>query len=420
MPAAATSVPTPGRARLGVSAMFFTNGVLYSALLPRYPEIKAALGLSNTEFGIVVVAFPAGAILAAASAAPAVRRLGVPLVTAAGSALLAVAMAVAGWAPSVLVLVAALLVGGVVDAVVDAAQNVHGVAVERWRGRSIINSLHAVWSLGAATGGLVGAGAAAASVPIAAQMAVNGVVWSIVAVVAARLAVIPAAVAAGEDGSGGQAGSPGRGEGAADADAAGGPARDARRGRRRAWRLLAPVVLLAVCGTLVEDVASNWSVLYLGTEAGAPARVATLTLTVVLTGQLVGRLLGDRMTDRWGRDAVARSGGLLIAAGMAVAVAAPPYPFVLAGFALMGFGSATLVPAAFAAADRVPGLPAGTGIAVLGWLMRLGFLVTSPVVGAFSDATSLRLALLFPLAAGLLAAALAHRSARSGGRARRG
>lgn len=90
---------------------------------------------------------------------------------------------------------------------------------------------------------------------------------------------------------------------------------------------------------------------------------------------------------------------------------APTYLVTFVGFALMGFGCATLVPAAFAAAARVPGLAHGTGIAILGWLMRLGFLLTSPVIGVISDAAGLRAALVVPLAAGLVAAVIAHRLA---------
>ena len=35
--------------------MFFTNGVLFSALLPRYPELKEHFGLSDAQFGLTVV-----------------------------------------------------------------------------------------------------------------------------------------------------------------------------------------------------------------------------------------------------------------------------------------------------------------------------------------------------------------------------
>ena len=118
------TVPASRRARVGVSLMFFTNGVLYSALLPRYPEVKEAFDLSNSEFGLMVVSFPVGAMVTAALAGPVIRRFGAVWVTAVGSALLASAMAVAGASPVVWMFVAALLVAGAFDAIVDAAQNV--------------------------------------------------------------------------------------------------------------------------------------------------------------------------------------------------------------------------------------------------------------------------------------------------------
>ncbi|MCH1865899.1 MFS transporter [Nocardioides sp. CFH 31398] len=393
------SRPTPRRARVGVALLFLTNGVILSSLLPRYPEIKAGFGLDNAEFGLLVVAFPLGAILAAPVAGVVIRRCGALTVCAAGSALLAASIAVAGWSASVPLFVLAMAAGGALDAVVDAAQNVQGVVVEQWRGRSVINSLHATWSVGAALGGLIGAAGAALSLDLGLQMTVSGAVWAAVAVGAARLAVVPADVRAGlvapvpDPGPGALGGSPGSGA------------------RRRAWRLLLPLVVVAVCGTLVEDVANNWAVLYLGGEAGAPAGVAALGLTVVLGAQFVGRLVGDPLTDRFGRDAVARAGGLLIALGAALAALSPAYPVAFAGFALAGFGCATLVPAAFAAAGRIPGLAEGTGIAIIGWLMRLGFLLTSPAIGVISESTSLRTALVVPLVAGLVAALLAHRMA---------
>jgi MFS family permease len=375
------------RGRLGASLMFFTNGVLFSALLPRYPDLKEHFGLGDAQFGLTVVAFAAGAICAAGAAAPLIRRWSATRVTWIGSVVLAATMAVAGGSPSVWVFAVALFVGGVTDAVVDAAQNVAGIAVERSYGRSIINSLHAVWSLGAATGGVIGAVSAALDVRIGVQMTVNGVVWSVVALVASRLV------------SAGATRQP------VVVEEHVGPA-EVRS--RRAWRLLAPLVLLAICGTLIEDIANNWAVLFMRDETSAPLAVAGLAITVMVGAQFVGRLLGDRMTDRWGRERVARAGGLLIAVGMAVAAVSPNAAVALTGFALAGFGSATLVPAAFAAADRVPGLSPGTGVAMLGWLMRLGFLFTSPSVGALSDASDLRVALVIPVGAGVVAAVMAH------------
>lgn len=389
------STLSPKRAQLGVSLMFFTNGVLFSGLLPRYPEVKEAFGLSNTAFGFLVICFPIGAILAAAAAAPLIRAAGARAVTAIGTVLLAVILSFAGFAPSAVLFAAILLVAGLTDAIVDSAQNVQGVIVEQWRGRSIINSLHAIWSLGATSGGLIGTWCAANGVPLSVQLPVNGVVWAIVALVAAKLATAPGNRHAST-------------EEAQDAELD--EARPAATGIRP-WRLLAPLVVLAICGTLLEEFANSWSALFIGRETDAPAGLAGLGFTIVLASQFVGRIVGDPMTDRWGREAVARAGGVVIAVGVLVAMIAPTYLVTFVGFALMGFGCATLVPAAFAAAARVPGLAHGTGIAILGWLMRLGFLLTSPVIGVISDAAGLRAALVVPLAAGLVAAVIAHRLA---------
>ena len=63
------------RARVATAALFLTNGALFANLLPRYPEIKADLGLSNTGFGLAVAAFSAGALLTGAGAAWGVQTL---------------------------------------------------------------------------------------------------------------------------------------------------------------------------------------------------------------------------------------------------------------------------------------------------------------------------------------------------------
>lgn len=119
-----------------------------------------------------------------------------------------------------------------------------------------------------------------------------------------------------------------------------------------------------------------------------------------------GRLTGDRVVDRVGQRAVARAGGALVAVGMAGALAVATTAATLVGFALAGLGVATLVPAAMHAADELPGLGPGTGLTVVSWLLRVGFLVSAPTVGAVADATSVRTALLGVVGAGLLVAVL--------------
>src|SRR5688572_2595759 len=61
------------RARVAVSALFLTNGAVFANLLPRYPEIKTDLALTNAAYGAVAAAFPAGALVAGLAAGVVIR-----------------------------------------------------------------------------------------------------------------------------------------------------------------------------------------------------------------------------------------------------------------------------------------------------------------------------------------------------------
>jgi MFS family permease len=380
MPVALPAVdPRLRRARSAVGACFFLNAVFYANLVPRLPEVKAQLGLSGTAFGAALAAGPLGAIAAGLSSAVLVRRYGSGRVASTGLVLLGLLVAAIGVAPGWPALAGAFLLAGALDSIVDVAQNAHGLRVQRAYGRSILNAFHGVWSVGAVAGGLLGSAAAGLGVPLGAHLAVVAVVFGAAALVAARFML------------------PGRDE---PAPAATGPA-PRRRGGRGAVPALAALGVLAACGVAVEDSGASWSALYLRTGLGAGAAVAGLGFVAMSVAMTVGRLTGDRVVDRFGQRRVARTGGALVAAGMGAALALPSVPGTLAGFALAGLGVATLVPAVYQAADELPGLPAGVGLAVINWLLRIGLLASPPLVGAVADASSLRVGLLVVVAAGV-------------------
>jgi MFS family permease len=120
----------------------------------------------------------------------------------------------------------------------------------------------------------------------------------------------------------------------------------------------------------------------------------------------IGRLLGDRLIDRFGARTVVRTGGAVTAAGMGLAVAVPSVTTTLLGYALAGVGVATLVPASMHAADELDGLSPGTGLTVVSWLLRVGFLLSPPVVGVVADAVSLRVGLISVVVAGVVVVVL--------------
>jgi MFS family permease len=380
------------RARAAVAALFFTNGAVFANLVPRYPEIKTALDLDNASYGLAVAAFPIGAIVAGLASATLIRRFGSGAVAAAGMILTGLGVLMAGMAPSVGLFAAGLFLGGAMDAITDVAQNAHGLRVQRRYGRSIINGFHATWSIGAVVGGSMAAAAIAAHLPLGIHLGISAAIFAVVCLIALRFCLPGAEDAADEDA-------------AADRDEIEASLR-AGVSPRVATTIVA-LVLIAIAGTLVEDSGNSWASLYLSGSLGAPAAAAASGYIALVGAQFVGRLIGDRLVDRFGQRAVVRAGGLIVAVGMGLALAVPSVLGTILGFAAAGFGVASFVPAAMHEADRLPGLRRGTGLTMVSWLMRLGFLFSPPVVGFIADHAGLRTGLLVVPVAGALVVLLA-------------
>lgn len=383
--------PDVRRARIAVAVLFLTNGALFANVIPRYPGIKSDLLLDNAAYGLAIAAFPAGAIIAGLAAAPIIRRLGSARAAAFGTILTAIGTMLVGFAPSLPLFAGALLFAGAMDSITDVGQNTHGLRVQRRFGRSIINSFHAIWSIGAVLGGSMAAAAIALGIPRSIHLTVSAVLFSVVALVALRYCL------PGNDENAGLVGETAENPSSA-------PAR--RAVTPRLMLTVAALVLIAIAGTLVEDAGSTWAAVYLG-DLGAPAALAATGFVALVGAQFIGRLMGDRLVDRFGQRTVARAGGLIAAVGMGIALIAPTVPTTILGFAAAGFGVATLVPAAMHEADELPGLRAGTGVTIVSWLMRLGFLLSPPIVGLVADSAGLRVGLLVVPLAGILAFSLA-------------
>jgi MFS family permease len=247
------------RARIAVSALFLTNGALFANILPRYPEIKSALGLDNVGYGLAIAAFPAGAIAAGLLAAVLIRRFGSAKIAVIGTVATGLGLLAAALAPSGILFALALLLGGASDAITDVAQNAHGLRVQRRFGRSIINSFHAIWSIGAVIGGGMAAAAIALQLPLGVHLGISTAVFATVAITALAFCL------------------PGRDD-EADAEATADPVElqaAVRRGitPRVVFAVIA-LTLIAMAGAIAEDAGNSWATLYLSESLGAAAAVA--------------------------------------------------------------------------------------------------------------------------------------------------
>lgn len=401
--------------------LFAANGAIFGAIVPRLPDLKDTLELGPAGFGLAMACYPAGALVGGMLTPLLMRRRSdgaVAVSTMIGAAFVA---ALVGFSPVALVFAGLLLLFGVFDAITDVSMNAHGIRVQERHGRSLINRFHAVWSLGAVLGATGGSISAGAGLPVPGQMIGAALICAIAALAAYPLRLGPPVA---EDTYGRDLdavpGDGGVGVGAAELGAtpSGAQSVDPITHRRlpggRALLLLVALGLFACSAQLVEDFAQTWGALYLREITVAGAGLAGLAFISVQGAQLIGRFTGDLLVERFGAAHVGQMGGGCVVAGAGTAFFASfvldgpvLLAVLLAGFLLAGWGIATIIPGAMVGADSVPGLPRGAGLAVLNWVMRLGFLLSPPLVGLIAEYAGMRWTVTPMIVGGVLIALMA-------------
>jgi hypothetical protein len=369
------------RARAATMAVFFTTGAVFAAWATRIPTTQDRLDLSPGALAAVLLALEGGAIGGLPLGAALVARRGSAGALRLGFAVFPAALVGAAAAPALgaVALAVALMAAG--NSIVDVAMNAQGVELERRLGRPILSRLHAGHPLGLVAGGLAGTAAAAWDVGVAAHFAIAAATGLAAGLVLPRWFV-----------------------------------REARQPRARTFarpsRRLLALGLVAFCATLVSGAAENWSAVHLRTERGAGAGPAAAAFTAYALALAAGRLCGDRLVARHGRVRVVRAGGLVAAAGAAIAVTAPAVLPAFAGWVLLGLGLAATTPAIIGAAPGVSDVPVPAAIAAVTTVSYLGSFTGPPLIGALAQRAGLSAALGLLVATSLVMAAVAPRGLR--------
>lgn len=359
-----------------VAAMFFAFGLGLGAWSGAAATVLLRVGVGASAYGVALTLFTGAYLVAMSSAGALSRRLTVKRV------LIGAALAsgpVLGWLLVVggpLALFVALTIYGFFGGVVDLTMNAAGARIERGLGRPILARLHSSASAGVAVGAAGGGALAASAAPWAASAAV------VVAMIWAS-ALVAASVPP-------------------DAAADVGGATIERRGLLS--RTLVVIGLVIGVSIACESAAMTWSALILRREAPQWAALSGLGAAFFAGCQASLRFNADRLRARFDDRrlivvslAVAGAGFLIVAANAGFAVS-------VLGFAIIGFGTGSVVPCGFALAASRPGVSAAVGLSTAAFFGSFARLPAPLVTGAVADAFSLSSA--FALFAGLLALAV--------------
>ena len=353
--------------------------------VPRIPEIKDAIGLSNGAFGFVLIGSTFGSITGAQLAGRFIHTFGSQRVIFVGAFIMPTGLAGMALANSAVELFVTLFLMGVGYALLDMSYNFQGTVIEKILGRRYMSSFHAMWSSGAFITTVVG-GAITRHVSSRANLLVIAVVCFIAYLISSQFLLPPEL-----DGHKGD-----------DEHEAKIPLFGKKV--RPLW-LLGFGLLACLVG---EGAASDWGAILLRDEMGYEKGVYASAFASFSLAMIASRFLGDRALDHFGPGRLVKIGGYFGGSiwGIAMAIAIPlssshslaALIIVNIGFVAAGLGIGPMFPAFILAATKIPGIAPAVAISRVGVIGIAGFFFGPTITGAISQFSNLSIGMIYPVA----------------------
>ena len=373
-------------ARNAVWASFFALGITGMAWVPRIPEIKSQLGLSDGQFGLLLVASTIGAIPGAQLSGRIVHMFSSKIVVRIAGVTLPLGVSIMGIAENVPTLAVGLFFCGFSVSFMDVALNSQAIAIEEHTQGRWMSTFHGLWSIGAFFAALIGGLIANFVSPKVNLLAMSALCFISYFFITHYL--LPPDL----DGHRGKEGT----ETSSKVPLVGKEA-----------MILWGLGIGLICAMIPEGGAYDWSGILLqdhmdiGKGANAAAAVV-FSLTMIAS-----RLLGDKFFALWGHVKTVQYGaifgggiwGLSLLIGLPLSQSHQLLSLVIVciGFGAAGFGIGPFFPAFNLAAASIPGVAPSVGLARVGLIAIASYFVGPTLIGGISQLTSLPIAFAFPV-----------------------
>ncbi|HLO79453.1 MAG TPA: MFS transporter [Chitinophagaceae bacterium] len=351
-------------ARYAVAVLFFICGFIFSSWASRIPAFKETFDLNEAELGGVLFMLPLGSFIALPFAGWAVDRFGSRFMSVISMILYAASLCSLSWCSSVFALSVSLFIFGFMGDNVNIAMNTQGLDVQHAYDKPILASFHGLWSVGALCGALVGGWSLKKQMSTADH-------YLVVLFPVLLLSVITYFFLIPHDDK----------------------KEEGKKLLAMPDRALMIIGIICLCCTLCEGAMADWSALYYKEVLNDPEKVSTTGFTAYAFTMAVGRFTGDRLISALRYKKVLILDGILIAAGMTLALATRIPSLVIIGFAMVGFGVSTIIPISYTIAGKSETLKPSVALAAVSTIGFTGFLIGPPIIGFVAHETGLRLAL---------------------------
>ncbi len=361
MDAAILKNKSPEQLRLATSVFFFISGFGYSTWASRIPSVQQHLHLNEAELGGVLLAMPIGLILTLPITGKLLGHFESRMIMFIGALVFNSLLALPGFVVNTLQLVIVLFCFGSARNLMNLSANTQAVYVQALYSRSILTTMHGIWSLA----GFAGAGLGYLMVLFNVKTSWHLLSVSIIMVITAILC-FPYTLE-----------------------------------RKPEPQVKKPVFSLPdkqmmkfalICfGVMAcENIMYDWSGIYFlkVIHSSKPASIAAYVIYMVM--MTTGRLVGDKLVGIMGIKKLLTYSGWFVFLGLMIAVLLPFQLTASLGFALVGLGVSCVVPLVFAVAGKIKGSNTGQSLAAVSTIGYLGFLLVPPMVGFIAEATNLR------------------------------
>ena len=370
------------RARIAITVAFIANGSIAGTFYSRVADIKEKLDISNSALGFSLLIISIGVLLGLAFSGKQSAKYGSAPITFYGTYALGLSMLIVGTFNSYFTLCLTSLILGACLATQDVAMNSHAIVLEQESGNRYMSTFHAMFSLGALGGGVVGGWFSQNNISIMKHAAFVALIIFLANYLVRNWFL------------------------SADLDKR---ALESKKKIKRP-KLFFIVGLLGLCGTIGEGSAGDWGAILSRDTFDATPFVSTLPFICFSAAMVIGRLFGDRLATKHGPMKLIVGGGLTAGFGLGSGLIVGGIGGVIFGWLTMGIGLATVIPMLFSQAGELAKnkfagqFAASEGVAMVSGIAYFGFLVGPPTLGFLGDAIGLRWAMLVPAGLALIMA----------------
>ena len=365
-----------------MKALFFLFGLLIMSWVPRFPEVKANLNLTNGEFGSIISTGAVGNLVALLTVGHLVHKYGARWILHVGVLLLAVSLSfVTHSTSSILFLFVNIIFSGAISAI-HIALNSQGFFFQDRTKQQVITLLSGFWSSGALISAMI-AGLLVDRVKLGTYTNfLASICFVLMTLIIIRIS--PNLIKADLNPDSQHR------------------ARDIIKG----FEVDVPVAAVLLLVIMLEYAVIDWAAIFVKEDMKILSGIHTLPFILFTLAMIIGRLNLHKLLNRYAMDFLIVRGSLLSGLSMIIGIIAVSITgtsnqtlvliILSISFTIAGFGSSFLGPSVLNVANTRSKFPSSVVIGQIGVINIVFAFVMRWIIAWTAQATSLSIALCIP------------------------